>query len=216
MSNELAREQMVTQQIRAWDVLDETVLDVFRRVPRERFVPAEQRFLAYADAAVPLPEGQHMLPPNVAGRLLQALDLKGPERVLEIGAGSGFLTACLASLAASVRSVEYFPVLAELARANLAAHGTRNAQVAVGDATEADLEGPYDAIAVTASLPLYDARFERLLAPGGRLFVVVGSAPVMEARLLTRGQAGTQIWSSLFETVIDPLINAARPHEFSF
>jgi protein-L-isoaspartate(D-aspartate) O-methyltransferase len=211
-----AREQMVQQQVRAWDVLDERVLDTFRKVPRELFVPAEHRFLAFADVPVPLPHRQHMLRPNVAGRLLQSLDLSGGERVLEIGAGSGFITACLATAAASVRSIEIFPDLAELARANLAALGVRNAEIVTGDATRLDEPGSYDAIAVTASIPVYDERFERLLTVGGRLFVVVGDAPVMDACLVRRVAGEAWARESLFETVIDPLINVARPSAFTF
>src|SRR6266852_8150124 len=115
-----SREQMIEQQVRAWDVLDERVLNIFRKVPREQFAPEQQRFRAYADAEIPLPKGQHMLRPSVAGRLLQALELTGTERVLEIGAGSGFITACLAAVSAHVESIEIFPELAELAKSNLA------------------------------------------------------------------------------------------------
>jgi protein-L-isoaspartate(D-aspartate) O-methyltransferase len=213
---DMAREQMVQQQVRAWDVLDERVLDTLRKVPRELFVPSDQRFLAFADVQVPLPHGQHMLRPNVAGRLLQALDLTGAERVLEIGTGTGFLTACLAAASASVRSVEIFPDLAELARANLASLGVRNAEVAVADASRLDEPAQYDAIAVTASLPLYDERLARLLTEGGRLFVVVGEPPVMDALRVRR--IADDAWSreSLFETVLDPLINASRPNAFTF
>jgi protein-L-isoaspartate(D-aspartate) O-methyltransferase len=212
---DFAREQMIQQQVRAWDVLDERVLDTLRKVPRERFVPAEQRFLAFADVDVPLPNGQHMLRPNVAGRLLQSLELTGAERALEIGAGSGFLTACLAAGCASVRSIEIFPDLAELARANLAAFGVRNAEVVAGDGTSLPVDR-YDAIAVTASLPVYDDRFERLLSASGRLFVVVGEPPVMEAYLVRRVAEEAWAKESLFETVIDPLINARRPRTFIF
>src|ERR1700749_3974898 len=115
-----AREQMIEQQVRAWDVLDERLLGIFRKIPRDHFAPAEHRYLAYADCEVPLPKGQHMLRPSVTGRLLQALELTGTERVLEIGAGSGFLTACLATAAAHVQSIEIFPELTTLARNNLA------------------------------------------------------------------------------------------------
>ena len=120
-----AREQMIEQQVRAWDVLDERVLGIFRKVAREPFVPTQHRYMAYADLEVPLPKGQHMLRPSVAGRLLQALELTGMQRVLEIGAGSGFLTACLASVSAHVEAVEIFPELAALAR-SLAIPATRN------------------------------------------------------------------------------------------
>jgi len=216
-----AREQMIEQQVRAWDVLDERVLDILRKVPRERFVPEPHRFLSYADAEVPLPHGQHMLRPSVVGRLLQALELKGNERVLEIGAGSGFITACLRAAAAQVRSVEIHPELADLARRNLSSFlgssaGVRDVEVVNADAMQLDTGIRYDAIALTASLPVYDERFQKQLEIGGRLFVVVGEGPVMDARLVRR--VGDDAWAveSLFETVIDPLVNARRPPQFTF
>jgi len=206
--------QMIEQQVRAWGVLDERVLDVLRAVPRERFVPQEHRYLAFADVEVPLPHGQHMLRPGIVGRLLQALELTGAERVLEVGSGSGFVTACLAASSASVLSLEIFPALAELARANLAHAG--NAQVTVADATRFEPDGRFGAIALTASLPLYDERFQQHLEIGGRLFVVVGEPPIMEARLVRRIAEDGWSSESLFETVIDPLVNARRREEFAF
>ena len=211
-----AREQMIEQQVRAWDVLDERVLQIFRQVPREHFTPAQQRFRAYADAEVPLPQGQHMLRPSVVGRLLQALELTGTEHVLEIGAGSGFITACLRTMAAKVRSLEVFPELAELARLNLSALSLRDIDVVTANAMQLDTGTRYGAIAVTASLPVYDDRFQKQLEVGGRLFVVVGDAPVMDARLIRRTGEGTWSSESLFETVVDPLVNARRLPEFRF
>jgi protein-L-isoaspartate(D-aspartate) O-methyltransferase len=225
-----AREQMIEQQVRAWEVLDARVLSLLRSVPRERFVPESQRFLAFADVDVPLANGQHMLRPNVAGRLLQALELTGNERVLEIGAGSGYLTACLAAASLHVTSFEVFADLAELARSNLANIDCRNAEVVTADAMQAGVQlqsrapgitpsqaaAGFDAIAVTGSLPVYDDRFQRQLAIGGRLFVVVGDAPVMEARLIRRVSEDGWVTESLFETVVDPLINARRPAGFAF
>ncbi|TLY90316.1 MAG: protein-L-isoaspartate O-methyltransferase [Gammaproteobacteria bacterium] len=211
-----AREQMIEQQVRAWDVLDARVLEVMRRVPRELFVPPGQRYRAYADVEVPLARGQHMLRPSVAGRLLQALLPEAGEAVLQIGAGSGFVTACLRAMAQQVRSLEIFPELAEAARRNLATLGMRDVEVLDADALSAEGGARYDAIAVTASLPLYDARFERMLTPGGRLFVVVGEAPVMEARLVRRTAEDAWSVQSLFETVIDPLVHAVRPAGFTF
>jgi protein-L-isoaspartate(D-aspartate) O-methyltransferase len=211
-----AREQMIEQQVRAWEVLDERVLDVMRRVPRELFVPPGQRYRAYADAEVPLPQGQHMLRPSVVGRLLQALLPQSGEQVLEIGAGSGFVTACLRAMATRVRALELFPELAEAARRNLALVGVRDVEVVDADAMQGDGGARYDVIALTASLPVYDARFERMLAPGGRLFVVVGEPPVMDARLVQRASEDAVTTRSLFETVIDPLVNAVRPSEFTF
>src|SRR5215470_12194083 len=136
------REQMIEQQVRAWEVLDERVLGIFRKIRRDHFVPAEHRYLAYADFEVPLPKGQHMLRPSVAGRLLQALELTGTERVLEIGAGSGFLTACLASVSAHVESIEIFPELAELARSNLATLSIGNTRIVAGDALATGADTP--------------------------------------------------------------------------
>lgn len=216
MQTAYAREQMIEQQVRAWDVLDERVLACLRRVPRELFVPLAQRYRAYADVEVPLARGQHMLRPSVAGRLLQALLPKGAEQVLEIGTGSGFITACLRSMASHVRSLELFPELADEARRDLALLGMRDVEVVAGDALQADTGARYDVIAVTASLPVYDPRFERMLAMGGRLFVVVGEPPVMEARLVRRTAEDAVATQSLFETVIDPMVNAARPPLFTF
>ena len=209
-------EQMIEQQVRAWDVLEARVLEVMRQVPRELFVPQGQRYRAYADVEVPLARGQHMLRPSVVGRLLQALLPQPGEAVLEIGAGTGFVTACLRAMAAQVRSLEIFPELADAARRNLAALGMRDVEVLDADALTADSGARYDAIAVTASLPVYDARFERMLTLGGRLFVVVGAAPVMDARLVRRTAEDAWSVESLFETVIDPLVNAVRPPGFTF
>jgi protein-L-isoaspartate(D-aspartate) O-methyltransferase len=224
-SSNQAREQMIEQQVRAWEVLDARVLSVLRNVPREQFVPDSHRYLAFADVNVPLPHGQHMLRPNIAGRLLQALELSGTERVLEIGAGTGFVTACLAAASAHVRSLELFADLADRARANLTAVGAANVDVVTADAMQAGVQlepsagggSPrYHAIAVTGSLPVYDERFQRLLEVGGRLFVIVGDAPVMEARLVRRVAEDGWVTESLFETVVDPLVNARRPPGFSF
>lgn len=210
------REQMIEQQVRAWDVLDQRVLQILRKVPRDQFTPEQQRFRAYADAEVPLPHDQHMLRPSVVGRLLQALELEGSEYVLEIGAGSGFITACLRTAAARVRSVEIFPALAEMARRNLDSLSLRDVEVVTADALQLDTGARYGAIAITGSLPAYDERFERQLEMGGRLFVVVGEPPVMEARLIRRTGENSWTSESLFETVIDPLVNARRLPEFKF
>ena len=205
-----AREQMIEQQVRAWEVLDERVLDVMRKVPRELFVPPGQRYRAYADAEVPLPGGQNMLRPSVVGRLLQALLPAPTERVLEIGTGTGFITACLRAMATQVRTLEIFPELAGTARRNLALAGLDDVEVVDADAMQGDGGARYDVIALTASLPVYDARFERMLEVGGRMFVVVGEAPVMDARLVRRTSEDSVTTRSLFETVIDPLVNAAN------
>ena len=216
MSTVQAREQMIEQQVRAWDVLDARVLDTLRKVPREAFVPPQHRFLAFADVEIPLACSQHMLRPSVVGRLLQALALTGRERVLEIGTGSGFVTACLRAGCASVRSLEIFPELAELGRRNIASLGVGEVDVVTQDATRMDSDTRYDAIAITASLPVPDERFQQQLAVGGRLFVVVGEPPVMEARLIRRISEDAWGTESLFETVIDPLVHATRPQGFVF
>lgn len=212
-----ARSQMTFQQVRAWSVLDERVLDVFERLPRELFVPDAWRGAAYGDLPVPLGEGQHMLRPSVAGRLLQATALKRSDRVLEIGTGSGYVTACLAMLAAQVHSLEIRPALATRARANLAAAAIGNAEVEEADAFTWDAGSPrFDAIVITGSMPIYDARFESWLKPGGRLYVVTGTAPVMEAMLVRLDTAGTAQRFGLFETVVDPLDHAPTVAKFAF
>jgi protein-L-isoaspartate(D-aspartate) O-methyltransferase len=216
MATVQAREQMIEQQVRAWDVLDARVLEILRKVPREGFVSPQHRFLAFADVEIPLPCGQHMLRPSVVGRLLQALTLTGNERVLEVGSGSGFVTACLRAGGASVRSLEIFPELAELSRGNIASLGLRDVEVLTQDAMRFDSDTRYDAIAVTASLPIPDERFQKRLAIGGRLFVVVGEPPIMEARLIRRIAEDAWGTESLFETVIDPLVHATRPQGFVF
>jgi protein-L-isoaspartate(D-aspartate) O-methyltransferase len=192
------------------------VLDVMRGIQRDKFVPDAFRGVAFADAPIPLPNGQRMLPPKVHGRILQALALRSSDVALEIGAGSGYLTACMARLCSRVRSLEIHADLSELARANLLAAAVNNVAVETMDATRLDEASKYDAIAVTASLPLYDERFQQALKIGGRMFVVVGTAPIMEAWKVTR--LGEREWEreSLFETVIDPLVNAARVSQFVF
>jgi protein-L-isoaspartate(D-aspartate) O-methyltransferase len=216
MNLEHARTQMLEQQVRAWAVLDKRVLDAMAQVPREDFVPARYRGVAFADTAIPLGNGQVMLTPKVEGRLLQALSLGASDHVLEVGTGSGFLAACLATLAAQVTSLEIFADLSERAAGVHARLAVPNVRLEVGDVFQALPDGSYDAIALTGSLPRYDSRFERLLAPTGRLFVVVGQAPVMEAMLVTR--IGPEEWTrqSLFETVVPALRNAPSPSAFEW
>ena len=212
-----SRELMIEQQVRCWDVLDERVLEILREVPRERFVPSAYSDFAFADMDIPLAYGQHMLRPNVVGRLLQALELRDSDHALEVGAGTGFVTACLSKQCASVRSLELIPELAGTASRCLAELSIGNAEVVCSDAMSADaLDSRYDVIALTASLPIYDTRFEQALHVGGRLFVVVGEQPIMDARLVRRISADRWTSDSLFETVLDPMINAARPQLFRF
>jgi protein-L-isoaspartate(D-aspartate) O-methyltransferase len=214
MNLEAARAQMLGQQIRAWEVLDDRVLHALEQTPRERFVPEDYRDLAFADTEIPLAHGQAMLAPNIEGRLLQALQIEPIDEVLEIGTGTGFLTACLARLARRVLSVDIFPDFVDSARAKLAAEGRGNVELWTADALQLELPGRFDAVAVTASLPVLDDTFVRMLKPRGRLFVVVGRAPVMEARLITLQPSGDTTSQSLFETVLTPLINAERPEPF--
>jgi len=217
LNAELARRQMIDQQIRAWDVLDARVLDAMSLVRREAFVPQSHREMAFADMAVPLPHGQAMLPPKLEGRILQALAALPGDRALEIGTGSGHFAACLGRLTASVRSVEIVPELARTAAERLFEQGAYNVTVETGDGMRlAGPEGGFEVIALTGSLPVYDARFERLLAEGGRLFAIVGSGPMMEARLITR--VGPEEWlhESLFETSAPPLVHAPEAPRFVF
>jgi protein-L-isoaspartate(D-aspartate) O-methyltransferase len=214
MNFEVARAQMLGQQIRAWEVLDDRVLRTLERTPRERFVPEEYRDLAFADTEIPLPHGQAMLAPKIEGRLLQALQIEPIDEVLEIGTGTGYLTAALSRLARRVVSVDIYPEFVEGARAKIAAENLHNVELKTADGLSLELGGRFDAIAVTGSLPVLDDYFVRMLRPLGRLFVVVGRAPVMEARLITLSANGESTSESLFETVLTPLVNAERPEPF--
>lgn len=213
---EAARRQMIEQQVRTWDVLEPRVLDALAAVPREHFVPEAYRGVAFADAAIPIGHGQSMLKPAVEGRILQALVPVRGERVLEIGTGTGFFAGCLSELAGDVESLEIHADLAAAARQSLAALGLTRVEVKNADAFAPDLGGGYDVIAVTGSLPVHDPRFERALAVGGRLFIVTGTPPVMQARLVTRTADDTWLSDVLFETSIEPLIHAAAAPKFRF
>ena len=213
---ESARHQMIEQQVRAWEVLDLAVLGALERVRREEFVPPAYRDIAFADMNVPLGHGQSMLAPKVEGRILQALAVQPGDRALEVGTGSGFFAACLGQLARSVRSIDLFADFVAAATANLRRAGAHNVRAEALDAMHLAEEGAYDVIAVTGSLPVYDPRFERALAVGGRLFVVVGEGPIMEARRVTRAGPAEYVRESLFEVSIDPLIHAPEPPRFVF
>ena len=216
MQTEFARVQMISQQVRAWHVLDDRVLDAMRRTRREFFVPEKYAGLAFADADIPLKPGQHMLPPKVVGRLLQALGAAPGMRALVVGCGTGFVPGCLAAMGASVRAIEIDPELAQAARRNLKRAGFGQVDVVTGDTFNLDTGGDYALIAVCGALPLYDERFARALALGGKLFVVVGNREPQEALLVTR--TGPESWDSqgLFETAVDPLEHARRPERFNF
>lgn len=216
MNPEYARRQMVEQQIRTYEVFDPRVLAVFDEVPREEFVPEAYRDLAFSDTQLPIGHGQFMMTPTVEGRMLQALGLSTDDEVLEIGTGTGFTCACLAHLAHSVISVDIFAEFTEAAATKLKRAGIGDAALQVMDATKALPEGRFDAIAVTASCPLFDTRFYDALAPGGRLFIIVGNSPVMEAELIVRGADDKPQVTRLFETDVKPLINAPAPPAFRF
>ena len=207
---------MVDQQIRTWDVLDARVLDAIAAIPREAFVPAPYRDVAFADAPIPIGLGQTMLAPKLHGRILQALEVDPADSALEVGTGTGYLAACLSKLAARTKSIDIHPQFIDQARATLAALPLAPIGLEARDAFSAEALGEYDVIALTGSMARYDARFERSLAVGGRLFAVVGTAPAMEAILVRR--VGTDEWvrESLFETVIDPLIGAPAAEKFVF
>jgi protein-L-isoaspartate(D-aspartate) O-methyltransferase len=217
MDIRFARNQMVSQQVRAWDVLDERVLAVFESLPRDQFVPQRYRNLAFADTQIPLPHAQVMMAPKIEGRMLQALDPQPDESVLEIGSGSGFVSACLAKLAGEVLSMDIFPEFTVAAGRILGDLGIQNVQLETRDGTQLEgLEQRFDAIAVTGSLPVYRDSYSHYLNTGGRLFVIVGEPPVMEALLITR--VAEDAWSrqSLFETQLPALVNAVRPKHFHF
>lgn len=216
MDTRAARRQMVDQQIRTWDVLDARVLDAIAAIPREAFVPAPYRDVAFADAPIPIGLGQTMLAPKLHGRILQALEVDPADSALEVGTGTGYLAACLSKLAMRTQSIDIHPQFIDQARATLASLPLAPIALEVRDAFSAESLGEHDVIALTGSMPRYDARFERALAVGGRLFAVVGTAPVMEAILVRRVGVDEWVRESLFETVIDPLIGAPPAEKFVF
>lgn len=216
MNKDFARQQMIEQQVRAWDVLDANVLNGLKEVPREAFVPDGFEALAFSDSEIPLGNGQMMMTPTIEGRVLQALGLVGDEKVLEIGTGSGFLTAVLAKMSAHVTSVDIYDEFIESARGRLAECDIKNVDLMNMDATKELPEGSFDAIAVTGSIQTFDSRFVDALNPGGRLFVVIGDAPAMSATLVTRVDEDNWQSDALFETELAPLINGSLPPQFSF
>jgi protein-L-isoaspartate(D-aspartate) O-methyltransferase len=212
MNTEFARRQMVGQQIRTFEVFDANVLEVLAELPREDFVPPAFRHLAFADMPVPLEHGQFMMTPTIEGRLLQMLATRPDDDVLEIGTGSGYLCACLARLGRTVTSVDLFADFTASAAGKLKNAGVDNVALATMDATRELPPGLFDVIAVTASCPVLDSRFFDALKPNGRLFVIVGSSPVMDAQLVVRNSFGQPQVRSEFETDVLPLIDAvARP-----
>ena len=213
---EQARFNMVEQQIRTWEVLDQRVLDLLFAVRREEFVPPQYRAIAFADLEIPLGNGTSMWTPKVEARVLQELKLTRTDQVLEIGTGSGYFTALLASESAGVRSVEIDNGLAASAASRLGRAGFGNVRVETGDGARGWGADLYDAVVLTGSTPILPERFFEQLKPGGRLFAIVGDAPAMTARLVRLAVPGSRVVTELFETVVPPLFNAAQPARFEF
>ena len=217
MNLEQARTNMVEQQIRTWEVLDQDVLDLLYTVPREEFVPPSSRNLAFTDMEIPIGAGRRMWAPKMEARVLQEMAVKRSDRVLEIGTGSGYLTALFAHRAAQVYSVELDPALAAFGKANIARHGVDNVTLETGDGARGYAKwGPYDVILLTGSVPVVPRALLESLAPGGRAFAVVGEAPVMTAKIFTCTAAGEFRAVELFETLLAPLANCEQPSRFRF
>ncbi len=213
---EQARFNMIEQQIRPCEVLDGRILGLLKRVRREHFVPANKKGLAFADMEIPLGHGAAMWQPKLEARAVQELHLARNDRVLEVGTGSGYLTALLSALAANVISVEIVPELSAMARQNLAAYHCDNVTLETGDASHGWGAGTYDAIVLTGSTPVLPEAFQNSLNVGGRLFAIVGDAPVMEAKLITRVAPDTFETVNIMETCVAPLQNAEQPKRFVF
>lgn len=217
MDVERARFNMVEQQIRPWEVLDQTVLDLLSTVRREEFVPADCRAIAFADLELPIGHGEAMWTPKMEARVVQELSIRPSDQILEVGTGSGYLAALLGALGAHVHSVEIVPELAQIGRSNLARAGVGNVTVEVGDAArEWPNHAPYDAIVMTGSTPILPDQMLKSLKPGGRLFAVVGDFPIMRACLYRVLESGAQQRVELFDTVLRPLRNAVQPERFVF
>jgi len=217
MNFEQARFNMVEQQIRPWEVLDGRVLSLLENIHREDFVPVRYRKLAFADIAIPLDCGQVMMRPKIEARMLQALELREDETVLEIGTGSGFVTACLAGLARRVVSVEIHPELHEQAALKLKDKGIDNVELFVGDVMRGwQPEQAHDVVVVTGSVPEVPEPFLGWVNPGGRLFIVSGESPAMEARVMKRLDVTEWSEESLFETDLPRLEHAEQPPGFEF
>ena len=217
MDFEQARYNMVEQQIRPWEVLDKKVLDLMMSVRREEYVPAAYRELALADVEIPIGHGESMLPPKLEAKILQEVGLRKSDRVLEIGSGSGFMTALLAEGGQHVYSVEIVPELSAMAAENLRAHHVKNVTLEIGDGASGwEARGPYDVIVLTGSVPVLPDAFLKSLHLGGRIFAIVGEDPVMRATRVTR--TGQDSWHTedLFETSAPRLRNAKIPPKFVF
>ena len=217
MNHEQAHINMIGQQLRPWNVLDKEVLDLLKQVPREDFVQPQYAGLAYADLELPIGHGEVMLTPRIEARIIQALSLKKTDSVLEIGTGSGYMTALLAKLTKHVYSVERIPELSAAAAEKLRSHGIRNVTLDVGDGAHGWADhSPYDVIVLTGSVPVLADAFRDSLNVGGRLLAVIGEAPSMEATLITHVSANTFRTSVVLETCIPGLVGAPQPERFVF
>lgn len=212
---EQARFNMIEQQIRPCDVLEARILELLHHVRREHFVPEGKRAMAFMDMEIPLGFGVSMWQPKLEARVLQELHVSHSDRVLEVGTGSGYLTALLSALAGHVTSVEIVPELSEMARAHLKPFHRENITLEVGDASRGWGEG-YDVIVLTGSTPVLPEAFQKSLNTGGRLFAIVGDAPVMEAKLITRVAPDTYEVVNIMETSAAPLQNAQQSKQFVF
>jgi len=219
MNIEKARFNMIEQQIRPWDVLDQDVLDLLVVVKREAFVPAAYKSLAFVDTEIPLPGGEHMFAPKMEARIMQEMGIKKHEQVLEIGAGSGYMAALLAHKARHVTTVEIDAELKAMAAANLAAYGITNADVMHGNGALGWPQGgeaAYDAIVISGSLPVLPDAFLKQIKVGGRIFAIIGESPVMSAQIITRVTDASFSTVKIFETDEKPLRDAIAPSHFTF
>ena len=206
---------MIEQQIRPWGVLDSSVLSALEEVPREAFVPPEFRHLAFADIEIPIGHGQTMMEPKLGARLFQALAPQPGEKILEIGTGSGYVTALLAHAGATITTVEIYPELLENAAGALGGLGVDNVSLEAGDASTGWPKGDaWDGILLTASVPQLPAAFAESVAPEGRIIAVIGKAPAMEAVRIERDGAGSLLTTSLFDAQLPPMVNAPDPYVF--
>jgi len=217
MNLEQARLNMVESQIRTWEVLDQTVLDLLMTIRREEFVPEKYRDLAFADMEIPLGFGEGMLAPKMEARMIQELDVRKTDKILEVGTGSGYVTALLSKLGGQVVSVERIKEFSQGAIRKLAGHGMQNVQLICGDGCEGwPVQAPYDVILLTGSVPVLSSSFQEQLAIGGRLLAVIGESPVMTAYLVTRVSERAFNSVGLFETSIPALRNVKQPERFVF
>ena len=207
MNTKLARSQMLKQQIRAWEVLDEKVLEVMESIPREFFVPKNFTDFAFADMEIPLPHDEYMMAPKIEGKLLQALEITKKDTVLEVGTGSGYLTACLAHMSKEVLSIDIYKDFLISAKEKLADQKIKNVNLSNLDIFETDQKNKYDVIVFTGSIKKFQRKFLNLLNPGGRIFVTIGELPIMESQIITSDSQNTLIQDKIFETCLPALKN---------